>query len=158
MTSFVWQQSICDVTSPKYSVLRLTPYSTSARSIPFYGIRSFERDPFPYFQDFSFLTRYISSDVPTMQIVDTSEKAFTPIPSDEIWLPIAIGSFFEIRGYGRVYTRANACDSFIYKHAADVIRIYPLIPFIFYSRAGSLHRENRCPSASPVVFQSVLST
>lgn len=106
-----------DVTSPKYSDRH------RIRPIPFMKLDLSKETLFPYFQDFSFLMRYILPDVPTMQIVDTSEKAFTPIPSDEIWLPIAIGSFFEIRGYGRVYTRANACDSFIYKRATDVIRI-----------------------------------
>lgn len=75
-----------------------------------------------YFQDFSFLMLYISSDVAGhANSRYTSEKAFTPIPSGEIWLPIAIRSFFGIAGYGpRMYPR---CDSFIYKPATDVIRI-----------------------------------
>jgi len=133
------------------------PYSNTSAIISFYTIWSFERNHFPYFQDFSFSTRYISSDVPTMQIVDTSEKAFTPILSDEIWLPIAIGSFFEIRGYGLVYTEPMRVIH-LFTSIPLTLFVYPLIPFIFYSRAAPLHRESRCPSASPVVFRFVLST
>jgi len=99
--------------------------------------------------------KYISSDVPTMQIVDTSEKAFTPIPSDEIWLPIAIGSFFEIRGYGRVYTEPMRVIH-LFTSSSLTLFVYPLIPFIFYSRAAPLHRESQCPSASLVVFRFCL--
>jgi len=77
---------------------------------------------------------------PSARIADTSEKAFTAIPSDdEVWLSMA-GRFSKSRCIhpGRVRARKSACDSFICKQTVDVIRIYPLIPFIFYSRAARL--------------------
>jgi len=98
-------------------------YSNTSAIISFYTIWSFERNHFPYFQDFSFSTRYISSDVPTMQIVDTSEKAFY---SNSERRNMAADSDRVVFRNQRIWLgiyRANACDSFIYKHPADVIRI-----------------------------------
>jgi len=78
---------------------------------------------------------------PSARIADTREKAFTAIPSDdEVWLSMA-GRFSKSRCIhpgGRVRARKSARDSFICKQTVDVIRIYPLIPFIFYSRAARL--------------------
>jgi len=113
----------------------------------------------PRLQDFSFPMRSarLRSDA---RIADTSEKAFTPIPSDEVWLSMA-GRFSKslysaIQPGVRVRARKTACDSFICKHTVDVIRIYPLIPFhlLFTSRAAP-QRESRCPSASPARVPSV---
>lgn len=116
--------------------------------------------PFSYLKNFSFSTRYISPDVPSMQIATTSEKASTPHNFKR--RNIALDSYRIVFSkdthiYVYVRRRVSACALFIYKRFADVIRVYPLIPFIFYSLAASLHCESRCPSASSVALHSLLS-
>jgi len=89
----------------------------------FYGIRSFERDSFPYFQDFSFSTQiyfvwctdHANSRYEWKSFYSNSERRNMAADSDRV-------VFRNQRIWPRIYW-ANACDSFIYKLVADVIRI-----------------------------------
>lgn len=62
-----------------------------------------------------------------MQITATSEKAFTPISNDEIWLEIVIESSFEGYTYICIYTQESQCVWFIYLRASR--RRYSRISF-----------------------------